>query len=151
MLRHIAAFVVSAAAVVTAHAVLPSATALRSKPDTSNPVVRIYDIRSLYRSLRAREDRSPSSTRSTCFGSFGGNGCTEDGGIPSRAEYLESICNVIVDTIQWDTWLVNGGPTGWLRCYQGRLIITHTPHAQAQIAELLDALQALSEVQAQSD
>jgi hypothetical protein len=156
MLRQIAAFVVSAAAVVAAHAVVPPPATLQSDRGGSDPVVRTYDIRPLYQSLRANEDRFPSSTRARSAGSFGGGaGCgggdTGPYSPPTRAEYVDAICKVIEDTIQSDTWLDNGGPTGSLRCYQGRLIITHTPHAHAQIAELLDALQALSEAQAQPD
>jgi hypothetical protein len=103
--------------------------------------------------MRAFDDRSPTSASTSSAGLFGGGDNSDHGPYspPTEAEYVDAICGVIENTVEPDTWLVNGGTIGSFHCSKGRVIITHTPTVHSQVAELLAALQALSESAARSD
>src|SRR6059058_4095707 len=102
MLRHIAAFVVAAAAVVTAHFMVPPSERSQTKREASLSVVRIYDVRPLCRSMRTFDDRSPVSISTHSAGLFGDGDNGDHGPYspPTEAEHVDSVCRVIEDMIE---------------------------------------------------
>lgn len=152
MLRHIAAFVVSAAAVVTTHCVTyrePSAVDLDHQNDSAC-VSRIYDVRPIERVFTRNYLRIPPAEPHDNLCTDFGNPPHVDPAIPpTTANYDRGFEALIGEFIEPGTWLDNGGSVGRATWFDGRLLITQTRANHMQIRELLEAIEALSSAEHQ--
>ena len=86
----------------------------RSQYEKANTVTFIYDIRDI---TTPQDYRGPQH--------------------PTQKELGEQICHLITDTIDPDSWAVNGGTPGDLKESNGIMIVRQTRENQKSIAELL--------------
>src|SRR5262249_60866533 len=72
---------------------------------------------------------------------------------PSRADKIDSLIKLIMDTVNTDSWRDNGGQAGAIRELSGLLVVTQTDDAHKQIETLLGQLREdhLRTVRVQAD
>ncbi|HEY2587909.1 MAG TPA: hypothetical protein VGI81_19350 [Tepidisphaeraceae bacterium] len=103
--------------------------------------VRVYDVRDLLSAFIASHlpapgtqpaDANPTIANST-------NGGWDQPRPTTAADAGQALANIIEDTVDKDTWKDNGGSSGILHVFAGRLVITQTSRNQRKIAALLRA------------
>lgn len=80
------------------------------------------------------------------FGGGGGGGGGGQGPAQSTQDLVEEITTLIQETVDRDSWTLNGGP-GSLKFLSGQLIVTQTPDNQRRLQGLLDKLRETRAIQ----
>lgn len=136
---------------------------------TGRTVVRVYDCRDLVRPALSAYERAEIDSILEMFAAGAGGGATgESGGGPLadtkpvtrtpsgeklskesaldrieellRQRRIEELQALLVNTIEPDTWVDNGGETGRISAYEATLVIKHTPRVHEEVGKLLDGL-----------
>ena len=107
-------------------------------PDGSR-VLRIYDIQDIVdaaladeKRLRAIEPPQLWLANTMCF-NFSPSG-------HSAFEHIEDFISIVLDAVDPESWVMNGGNGGTIRYFDGRLIVTQTPKTHTKLALLLDQM-----------
>jgi hypothetical protein len=116
----------------------------------SGVTMRIYDVRPLIEHAIAVKRALAASTGASTAdqpilgGQGGGRSQTsdpeEDGEHYSFDEEMENLATYIRETVDPDSWRDNGGSTGMMREWAGRLIVQHTPEGHRRVEAALKLL-----------
>jgi hypothetical protein len=116
-------------------------------------LTRVYDLRDLMMNVGdypfAGKIGAPAGREVMVVGDQGAKPATQ----PSRAERVDQLIKLILDTVNIDTWRDNGGTIGAIREISGLLVVTQTADAHKQIETLLGQLREdhLRTVRVQAD
>jgi beta-lactamase regulating signal transducer with metallopeptidase domain len=106
--------------------------------DTTDPNVRVYDIRDLIVTI------ADTSNRRTDEHGWPIPDITPP---PSREKLVADLITLIQDTIATDSWIDRGGSTGSIREADGQLIVRQSPENHRQLERLLEQLRETGSVQ----
>ncbi|MFG0253002.1 MAG: hypothetical protein ACF8NJ_09035 [Phycisphaerales bacterium JB038] len=121
----------------------------------------VYDIRDLLINIPDHDDapdlnlqtalqqsrgRGGGGGGGNIFGGTGGGG-GEDPDAPTEEELTDELIELIMNTIDREGWLDNGGDTGTIVPLRGNLIITQTPENHLRIEGLLSQLREIRSMQ----
>jgi type II secretory pathway component GspD/PulD (secretin)/tetratricopeptide (TPR) repeat protein len=121
----------------------------------------VYDIRDLLINIPDHDDAPDlnlqtalQQSRSGGGGGGGGNifggtggGAGADPDAPTEEELTDELIELVMNTIDREGWLDNGGDTGTIVPLRGNLIITQTPENHLQIEGLLSQLREIRSMQ----
>lgn len=121
----------------------------------TNVSTNVYDIRDLIVNVEDFDQPPNFQIQGTQAGRGGGGGggglfgggAQQQQSLNTRQDLVDSIIQLIQDTVARDSWRDNGGNIGAIRELGGQLIVTQTPENQRQLVRLLEQLRETRAIQ----